>query len=415
MKILLATSRYPWPPRRGDQIRAVQMLDFLASEHDVTLLAPAPGRGQPSPPTGTPYRIEFYQAGGGPAFLQGMARAMVKVLPLQTGPFFHPDLGRRLRELAPRHDLGILQLVRLASHVDDFGDTPIVVDLIDSLSLNFSLRADVDRPWLAPVLKVEARLLAIAERRLAERAERMLVVCERDRQALANRLPPDLAAKVAVVRLSVRERRYDPPLEEEKLWREGDVGPVLAMTGNLGYFVNRDAVTWWLRDVWPQLRRVRPDVRLVVAGDRPAPALRGTIEKAGARLIESPRDMRSVLSQATLAIAPMRCGSGVPIKVLEAWAVGVPVLASSWAVAGTSGRQGEDFMLVGQHPVEWVSAVTDLLDNPSARRWLVENGRRRLAADYSRETVRQQTLDVIRSVRPAKKVVPETAVAVRPA
>lgn len=404
MKILLVTSRYPWPPRRGDQMRAVQMLDFLAGEHEVTLLAPAPGKDQPPPPAGAPYRIELYQAGGSPAFLQGMARAMVKLLPLQTGPFFQPDLARRLRELAPKHDLGILQLVRLASHLDDFGDTPILVDLIDSLSLNFSLRAAVDRKWLAPLLKAEARLLAVAERRLAERAERMLVVCERDRQALANRLPPDLAAKVAVVRLSVRERKFDPPREGEKLWREGDVGPVLAMTGNLGYFVNSDAITWWLRDVWPQLRRIRPDVRLVVAGDRPSPGLRRTIEKAGARLIESPRDMRSVLSQATLAIAPMRCGSGVPIKVLEAWAVGVPVLASSWAVAGTSGRQGEDFLLVGQHPVEWVAAVQDLLDNPSARRWLVENGRRRLATDYSRETVRQQLLDVIRAVQPAKSV-----------
>jgi len=407
MKILLATSRYPWPPRRGDQMRAVQMLDFLSSEHEVTLLAPAPGKGQPPPPAGTPYRIELYKAGGGPAFLKGMARAMVKLLPLQTGPFFQPDLGRRLRELAPQHDLGILQLVRLASHVDDFGDTPIVVDLIDSLSLNFSLRADVDRAWLAPLLKVEARLLAIAERRLAERAERMLVVCERDRQALVNRLPPDLGAKVAVVRLAVRERKFDPPLEEEKLWREGDVGPVLALTGNLGYFVNVDAITWWLRDVWPQLHRVRPDVRLVVAGDRPASSVRQAVRKAGARLVESPRDMRSVLSQATLSIAPMRCGSGVPIKVLEAWAVGVPVLASSWAVAGTSGRQGEDFMLVGQHPVEWVTAVAELLDNPASRQWLIDNGRRRLAADYSRETVRKQLLDMIREIggiEPARSV-----------
>jgi len=93
------------------------------------------------------------------------------------------------------------------------------------------------------------------------------------------------------------------------------------------------------------------------------------------------------------------------------------VLATSWAVAGTSGRQGEDFILVGQHPVEWVTAITDLLENPSARHWLIENGRRRLAADYSRETVRQQVLDVIRAVAPAPAV-PEVMVpdgAVRPA
>jgi glycosyltransferase involved in cell wall biosynthesis len=414
LKILLVTSRYPWPPRRGDQMRALQMLDFLSGEHEVTLLTPSPGRDQPPPPANPPYRIEHYRPGGGAAFLSGMARSALKRLPLQTGLFYQPDLGRRLRELAPAHDLGILQLVRLAIHVNDFGDTPIVVDLIDSLSLNFSLRAAVDRWWLVPPLKVEARLLAIAERRLAERAERMLVVCERDRQALVNRLPPDLAAKVSVVRLSVRERKFDPPRDHEKLWREGDKGPVLAMTGNLGYFVNMDAITWWLRDVWPALRRVRPDVRLVIAGDRPGPGLRRAILKAGARLIESPGDMRSVLAQATLSLAPMRCGSGVPIKVLEAWAVGVPVIATSWAVAGTSGRQGEDFLLVGQHPIEWVSAITELLDNPGARRWLVENGRRRLATDYSREEVRRQLLEVVRSVE-QEKAVPavETAAAAR--
>ena len=416
MKILLVTSRYPWSPRRGDQMRAVQMLDFLSDEHEVTLLAPAPGKDQPPPPAGTRYRVELYRPGG-MAIFSGMARAVVKHLPLQTGLFYQPELGRKLRELAPEHDLGILQLVRLAIHVNDFGDTPFVVDLIDSLSLNFSLRAAVDRWWLVPLLKVEARLLAIAERRLAERSARMLVVCERDRQALANRLPPELAAKVAVVRLSVRDRKVDPPLDREKLWREGDTGPVLVMTGNLGYFVNADAATWWLRDVWPQLRHFRPDVRLVIAGDRPSPALRRAVENAGARLIESPRDMRSVIAQATISIAPMRCGSGVPIKVLEAWAVGVPVLATSWAVAGTSGRQGEDFILVGQHPVEWVTAITDLLENPSARHWLIENGRRRLAADYSRETVRRQVLDVIHAVAPAPAVSEVTIPggAVRPA
>lgn len=383
-------------------MRALQMLDFLSGEHEVTLLTPAPGKDQPAPPAETPYRVELYRAGGGRAFLAGMSRAVLRRLPLQTGLFYQPDLGRRLRELAPKHDLGILQLVRLAVHVEDFGDTPIVVDLIDSLSLNFSLRAAVDRWWLTPPLKVEARLLAVAERRLAERAVRMLVVCERDRQALANRLPPELAAKVSVVRLSIRERKVDVPRERERLWREGDEGPVLAMTGNLGYFVNVDAVTWWLRDVWPSLRRVRPDVRLVVAGDRPAPKLRQAVEKAGGRLIESPQDMRSVIAQATIALAPMRCGSGVPIKVLEAWAVGVPVLASSWAVAGTSGRQGEDFLLVGQHPVEWVTAILDLLDNPQTRQWLIDNGRRRLAADYSRETVRRQLLEAIREVEGVK-------------
>ena len=402
MKILLATSRYPWPPRRGDQIRAVQTLDFLAAGgHEVTLLAPEPGPGQPPPPANSPYRVELYRPTRGVSSLYGMGRVLAKNLPLQSGLFYQPDLGRKLRELAPRMDLGILQLVRLAVHLEDFGRTPLLVDLIDSLSLNFSLRAAVDRVWLRPLLKVEARLLALGERRLAERAAGMIVVCERDRQALVNRLSPELAAKVSVVHLAVRERHVEPPEEREKLWREGDKGPVLAMTGNLGYFVNVDAITWWLDEVWPALRRVRPDIRVVVAGERPAGAVRRAVARAGVRLIEAPRDMRSVIAQATISLAPMRCGSGVPIKVLEAWAVGVPVVATPWAVAGTSGRQGEDFRLVGTHPIEWVHAIEELLNDPLARQRLAESGRRRLAADYSRETVRAQLLGLIDSLAPA--------------
>ena len=406
MKILLVTSRYPWPPRRGDQMRAVQMLDFLAAEHEVTLLTPEPGEGQPSPPTDMPYRLELYRPTRGASSLYGMGRVVLEGLPLQSGLFYQPDLGRKLRELAPRHDLGILQLVRLAVHLDDFGRTPLLVDLIDSLSLNFSLRADVDRVWLRPLLKVEARLLALGERKLAERAAGVILVCERDRQALVNRLPPELAAKVSVVRLSVRERKVEPPQEREKLWREGDKGPVLAITGNLGYFVNVDAATWWLREVWPALHRLRPDVRVVLAGARPAAAVRREVERAGVKLIEGPRDMRSIISQATLALAPMRCGSGVPIKVLEAWSVGVPVVATPWAVAGTSGRQGEDFRLVGTHPIEWIHAIAELLDDPLARQRLAESGRRRLANDYSRETVRRQLLGVVDAVVPGAAPAP---------
>ncbi|HET9225979.1 MAG TPA: hypothetical protein VFR31_04890, partial [Thermoanaerobaculia bacterium] len=236
MKILLVTSRYPWPPRRGDQMRAVQMLDFLASEHEVTLLTPEPGPGQPPPPIPAdtaPFKVELYRPTRGISSVRGMGRVLTKNLPLQSSLFYQPDLGRKLRELAPKMDLGILQLVRLAVHLEDFGSTPLIVDLIDSLSLNFSLRSEVDRVWLRPILKLEARLLSLGERKLAERAAGVLVVCERDRQALVNRLPPELAARVSVVRLSVRERRVEPPEEREKLWREGDKGPVLVMTGNL--------------------------------------------------------------------------------------------------------------------------------------------------------------------------------------
>ncbi|HEX3528057.1 MAG TPA: glycosyltransferase family 4 protein [Thermoanaerobaculia bacterium] len=385
MKILLATSRYPWPPRRGDQIRAVQALDILAPEHEVTLLTPETPGGPP-PPSNAPYRVELYRPVR-TALTAGLARVLARGLPLQSALFYQPDLGRRLRELAPQADLGILQLVRLAVHLDDFGTTPILADLIDSLALNTARRAEVDHPLLRPALRYEAHRLDKAERRLAERAAGVLLVCERDRQDLIKRLPPDLGKKVAVVRIAVGPH----PVPE----KSSEAAPLLAITGNLGYFVNVDAVTWWLRDVWPALHKVRPDIRVVIAGDRPSGAVRRAAKKAGVELIESPPDLRSIIAKASIALAPMRCGSGVPIKILEAWAVGTPVVATPWAAAGTTGKPGEDLLVAGPHPAEWASAIRELLDDPPARARLAENGRRRLASDYSAEVVRGQLLRAV--------------------
>jgi len=395
LKVLLAVSRYPWPARRGDQVRTLQTLDSLSAEHEVTLLAPEPGRDDPSPPPGAAYRIETYRRRrAGVAACLG--RALARRLPAQSGLFYQADLARRLRELAPAADLGILQLVRLAIHLDDFGPLPLLVDLVDSLSLSVSLRAEVDRPFLRPALRLEARRLALWERRLAERAAVVTVVCERDRQAIAGRLPQALAERLAVVRLAVEESTAEPP-------GPGEGGPVLAMTGNLGYFVNADAVAWWLAEVWPALSRERPDIRVVVAGERPSARLRRSIQRAGARLIESPPDLRAVLAQATLALAPLRCGAGVPVKVLEAWSVGVPVVATPWAAAGTTGRVGED-LRVARSPAEWLSAIRELLEDPAARRRLAGNARQRLAADYSPGTVRREMLDAVRRI--ARQPVP---------
>jgi hypothetical protein len=371
VRVLLAVSRHPWPPRRGDQVRALQLARLLAAHHEVTLLAPA-GAGA-GPPSGTPFRVETYRGGsrGAPA---GVANALARGLPLQSGLFHHPHLGRRLRELAPRHDLVVLQLVRLAAHAGDLGSTPWAVDLVDSLSLNFTCRARFDRPWLAPWWRLEARRLLAAEGRLLAAARAGLLVGERDREWLARRLPAERAARLRVVPLVVTP----PPAGPSP--GEGRAG--LALTGNLGYFVNADAVTWWLGRVWPLLAARRPELTVTVAGARPGRRVRRAARRPGVRLLASPPDLGAVLGSAAVALAPLRAGSGVPVKVLEAWAAEVPVVASPWAASGAGGCDGID-LLVADSPEGWCRAVLRLLDDPGLGRRLAAAGRARLAAEHT--------------------------------
>jgi len=387
------------------------MLELLAPEHRVTLLTPRPAAGQPPPPAEAAvitYRgVGAAGAAGAASHLlgaaSGLARAAVRGLPLQSGLFFSPDLRRQLRLLAPRAGLAVLQLVRLAAHRRDLGATPVLVDLVDDLALNLARRAAVDRPWLRPALALEARLLARAQDRLASEAGGVLVVCDRDRRHLAQRLPAGVAGRLRTVGLAVAPAGSAGP------WSGapdpvGDAGsPRVVFTGNLGYFVNADAISWWLREVWPALAARLPELNLVIAGDRPPPALWRAAAAAGAAaggaagavtLLAGPPDLRPVLAGAIAAIAPMRCGSGAPVKILEAWSQGVPVVASAWAAAGTGGVPGDD-LLVADSPGQWVEALAGLARDPAARRRLAANGSRRLLTDYSRETVKARLLAAV--------------------
>jgi len=377
------------------------MLELLAPEHHVTLLTPRPAAGQPPPASLPPGAALATYRRGFPGAVNGLARAAARGFPMQSGWFYSSDLRRQLRLLAPRADLVVLQLVRLAAHRDDAGATPVLVDLIDDLALNFARRAAVDRWWLRPVLALEARLLARAQRRLAGRAAGVLLVGDRDGREMAERLPAALACRIRTVGLAV-EPSGDAPRAVDGAALSGEP-PRLVFTGNLGYFVNDDAISWWLREVWPALAARRPDLRLVVAGDRPRPRLRRIVAAAGGvtgavTLVESPPDLRPLLAGATVAVAPMRSGSGVPVKILEAWAQGVPVVASPWAAAGTTGVPGED-LLVASSPRQWADVLSGLLQDVSARRRLAANGRRRLQADYSRQAVKAQLLAAVAAAR----------------
>jgi glycosyltransferase involved in cell wall biosynthesis len=377
VRILFVTARYPWPPRRGDQLRAVQALEALAGEHRVTLLAPEPPRGGPPPPEtagGAPFTIDLYPAPRRSA-LTGAAAAVAGGLPLSSALFFQPALSERLARDAAAADLVVLQLVRLVPHLADLGDAPLLADLIDSLSLNAAARARHERRWLAPLVTFEAGRLARAEERLIGRARRALVVCERDRRSLAERLTPEAAARLAVQPVAIAAPDRPPAAETPP------AEPTVALTGNLGYFVNADAVCWWLGEVWPLLARRRPELRLVVAGVRPPRRVRRAVARAGGRLLASPPDLGAVLAGATVAVAPLRSGSGVPLKVLEAWAAGVPVVASPLAAAGTTATPGCE-LVVAETPAEWAAAVEALLDDPAERRRLAAAGRQRLAADH---------------------------------
>ncbi len=368
----------------------MQWIELLGPRHELTLLVPEPGPGVAPAPAGLPCRLSTYRPPRPLGRAAGVLAAAASGRPLQSGLFASRDLAARLAELSSRADVVALQLVRLAAYLPAVAGSPLVVDFIDSLALNFETRAARDRPWLVPLLRAEGARLARWEGRMLGRAGRGLVVCRRDREAMASRLPAGLAERLAVVPLAFTGGTEAPPASAPSR-------PRLIFTGNLGYFPNLDAARWLVQELWPRLSRAVPSVELTIAGDRPPASLLAAARRAGVAIEAAPSDLEPLLAGATASLAPLACGSGLPLKILEAWRLGVPVVASPWAAAGTTAEPGRD-LLVAEAPDEWVEAIARLVESPTERQRLAAAGRERLAADYSPERV-AEALEISLAVR----------------
>ncbi len=357
-------------------MRALQFIEALSPNHEIKVLLPRveessiPREFRGTSPSEQSPELIPYDSDGPLTRLRRLGAALLRGRSLQSSLFHQEHLGQLIRKHAPQVDLVILQLARLHPHLDDLGDARCFFDLIDSLTLNFEKRAEVDSSWLRPLISLEARRLLAAEKHILERAELSFVVCDRDRNFLLERtgIPANRIHTLPLNRPSSKTSSVSNPPD-----------PTLVFTGNLGYFVNADGLKWFLNEVWPHLSSNLPRLRLKVAGSRPGATLVRLLNRTpGVFLVENPNDLRREIASAHIAIAPLRAGSGVPVKIIEGWAERVPVVASPWAAEGIDGLAGED-LLIANTPKQWKEAIQSLLQSEKLRAHLIKSGEQRLA------------------------------------
>lgn len=121
--------------------------------------------------------------------------------------------------------------------------------------------------------------------------------------------------------------------------------PVILFVGHLGYEPNIDAAMRLAGTILPGIRTALPDARLIIAGRAPQPRVEALAELPGVTLVESPADLTPLLRSAHLTIVPLSSGGGTRIKLLEAMAWGVPVIATPLAAEGLDLIDGDEVIL----------------------------------------------------------------------
>ncbi|HVG95800.1 MAG TPA: glycosyltransferase [Chloroflexota bacterium] len=403
MKILYVTPQPPWPPRQGTALRNYHLLRALAGRHRVDLLTfSAPpddeaalrrgplgdlcGRIDALPPPPRPPAARLAGLLRGEADMEGRLRS----------PAFAARLRRRLAEggydavqlegfEVAGYLLGPAALRAEAEARAPWRRAPAIV--FDDHNAEYRLQAtaaaiDSRRPrrWPRALYSyVQSGRLRAREALYAAGADACLAVSPEDAAAL-EAIVPGLGA--VVVANGVAVAAAPPPAPGPR--------PLVLFTGKLDYRPNVDAGEWLVREILPLVRARVPDVRFVLAGRDPAPAVRRLagpdVEVTGALTDDG---LTALRASAWVEAVPLRMGSGVRFKALEAMAAGVPLVATTLGAAGTGAEHGRQALIADDAP-GFAAAVCDLLTRPERRRALAAAAHALAAArhDWSRITPR---------------------------
>jgi glycosyltransferase involved in cell wall biosynthesis len=384
MRVLLVTSRDPLPAWRGNQVRTVEWLEALG-EHELALIYPELDDVPQSalPVERFPYRLHVGSRAVGVLLAAGRGR------PLQEGLYESAEarktVARAVKDWRPA--VVVVQMVRCGWALDTiFGvapKTPTIFDAIDSMGLHFESVARSAPAPMSVAYGREAARCRRRERELAGAATCTVAVSERDLVALA---APSI-------------RRRAIPVAGKEIARSAtwETDPVILLSGNLGYRPTVRGALWFAADVWPRLRSLVPGVRWVLAGARPVAAVRRLGDSPGIEVHADVADLGPYLLNTRVAIAPMSSGSGVPMKVLEAMAAGVPAVVHPWAAEGLV-KEACDAVVVASDAEGWVAALEPLLGNAGAASEIGERGHLIWERFYHPERVADQIREVVAEV-----------------
>ncbi|MGD8398275.1 MAG: TIGR03087 family PEP-CTERM/XrtA system glycosyltransferase [Anaerolineae bacterium] len=376
MRILCLTSRLPYPPNRGDRLRAFHFIEHLARHHELHLASFIAGDDERAHlPALREHCREVHVVRMTAAHSAvAVAGSVWRRQPLQA-LYYRSRAMRRLvaRMAATTHfDAAYVHLFRMAPYAIGLSHLYRVVDLTDAIS------AEIERslPYrgLASRLlyRIESPRIARYECWVARNFEETWLISEADRQILAGRCGE---GNLRVVPNGVDLDEFHPAGRPPK-------PDNIILVGHMGVMHNVDAARYLATEVLPRVRQHVPRATLTLAGADPVPAVRQLGEVPGVEVTGFVEDLNACLNRASVFAAPLRFSAGVQNKVLEAMAAGRPVVTTSTVNHGLGAVPGRQ-LLVADDATTMAADIVALFRDPERRAALGRAGRHFVEEHYT--------------------------------
>ncbi len=344
--LMFIAHRIPYPPDKGEKIRGLNLLKHLSQSYRIHLGCLV---DDPADMRHLPILREWCVDVAG--FLIDKRRQKLKALanirpgrPLMLDYYYHPGLQRWVHDSLARQHMDVIYIfsVAMAAYVENLRRPGLILDAQDIDSEKWASYASQARWPMRAVWSREGRTLLNYERQAAMRCGHTLFVSQQECDRFIE-LAPEAANRVHAVEMGVDLDRFSPgqalqtPFETD--------GPHLVFTGNMDYWPNADAVQWFVADVFPLLRRRYPTVMFHIVGANPGRDVARLADTPGVRVTGRVPDTRPFIAHADACVVPLRIARGIQNKVLEAMAMGRPVVASPQAFEGVRATLGQDLLV----------------------------------------------------------------------
>lgn len=365
MKILVLLPRIPWPLEKGDKLRAYNQIKQLAQNNELILCAINSDKNLDKEDARKALNafcssIHFFDIGK-MSILTNLAKAFFKGLPMQCGYFYNKRIHKEIRKLIEQHKPDMLfgQLLRVAEYIRH-EKTPKTIDYQDVFSMGMKRRYEIAPFYLRPFFNMEYKRLRHYEHDIFDDFDVKTIISVQDRDDIDHPKKDE----ILIVPNGVDHEYYSPQQQEKKY--------DIVFTGNMGYAPNVNAVEYLANDILPLVWEKLPEAKMYIAGATPDPRVK---KVASDKIIISGwlDDMRDAYSQSRIFIAPMRIGTGLQNKLLEAMSMRLPCITTSLANGSLHAETNKE-ILVGNNEQELANHIITLLTDKEKAEYVAQNG-----------------------------------------
>ncbi|MGI6719163.1 MAG: glycosyltransferase [Bacteroidales bacterium] len=387
MKIVVLLPRVPYPTIKGDKLRSYNFIRELSKNHEIHLFAIDEEKTKAE-------HIDHLRQFCASIYVAPISKftifinvlkAFFKGLPFQVGFYYskpvHKKFNNYLNEVKP--DRIFCQLIRVAEYVKDINDIKKTIDIQDTMSVNV-LRNSTSSNWLKKhILKLESKRLVKYENKIFDYFENKIIISKPDRSLYPHANKDDI-----IIIPNGVNNNYFKPLNIEK---EIDV----VFTGNMGYLPNIDGSLFLIQDILPILKSKKPNIKIMIAGANPPIKLKN-LASDNVIITGWVQDIRNCYAKSKVFIAPMRIGTGLQNKLLEAMAMKLPCITTPTA-NNSLGATYNESILIGKTKEELAKNILTLLDNKEKADEIANNGYKFVINNYNWETNGKKLEEIITS------------------